>query len=228
VNDKFYQFDYEGRRFWFLKNMPVRNNLAISFENGTFYELRVLESIRDEMGEGVVVDVGANVGNHTVYFSCCCPKATRVVAIEADSRLSSICSYNRIENSGVHVTVLGEKIIGAEPGWGWVKGGDPGNRFFGPDKDGPRRIHRLDDLGSSWGIGEDRISVLKVDVEGMDYDVLRGGRNRIVRDRPIVSVEVTHPAQNLDHRKEITELMEGLGYEVSKRFGRTWLFRSLS
>ena len=59
----------------------------------TFYELDLLEKIRELGIGGLYVDIGAHIGNHSVYFATQC-NADHIVAIEADPELAKICHEN--------------------------------------------------------------------------------------------------------------------------------------
>ncbi len=49
---------------------------------------------------------------------------------------------------------------------------------------------------------------LKIDVEGFEYEVLRGGREMLAHARPMIMVEVQR------NQKEVLELLTGLGYKL--------------
>jgi predicted RNA methylase len=60
-----------------FKNDLITNGLRIRKD---YYENIMLEFIRKNIPKGVMVDVGANIGNHTIYLAKYC--ATNVIAYE--------------------------------------------------------------------------------------------------------------------------------------------------
>jgi len=69
-------------------------------------------------------------------------------------------------------------------------------------------IYRLDDLEMLQG--ETPISGIKIDVENFEYFVLKGGRDLITRDQPIIYAELW----DNDNRKNCFTLMRELGYKI--------------
>lgn len=64
------QFDYEGRKVSLFTH-PLTDYIARQIhDTQAFYEIKVLEALRAKFTEvDVVIDGGANVGNHAVYFA---------------------------------------------------------------------------------------------------------------------------------------------------------------
>jgi hypothetical protein len=53
----------------------------------------------------------------------------------------------------------------------------------------------------------DRLDLLKIDVEGMELEVLTGAKNTIDRNRPVMIIEVVKSSRN-----NITSYLESFGY----------------
>jgi len=142
----------------------------------------------------IVLDIGANVGNHTVAFA---RSAEVVHAFEpnptARERLHAIIAAHSCQNVIVHPVGLGES---------------PGEREFFENAAGnlgsstfvaaraesfaavnrrSLRIERGDDYLAEHGI--DRVSLVKLDVEGLEVEVLRGLRRTIAASRPLIIME---------------------------------------
>jgi FkbM family methyltransferase len=73
-----------------------------------FYEQRLLNHIKDNIKGGLFIDVGANVGNHTCFFSMFC--ADRVIAIEPVSENFKLLIENINENNLKNVTPLNKVL----------------------------------------------------------------------------------------------------------------------
>jgi FkbM family methyltransferase len=65
----------------------------------------------------------------------------------------------------------------------------------------------------------ERIGFIKIDVEGHEVAVLRGGRERIMRDRPIMYIEDDRPEKSL----HLQEMIKGMDYRIERHYPR--LFR---
>jgi FkbM family methyltransferase len=169
---------YSGRN-------PTLERVQLS---GRFYEQDELTHLARTVRPGaIIVDVGANTGNHTLYFATVM-RAAKVIAIEpnpqACSMLRCTVAENRLET--VDLSRLGI-AAGKAPGHGAVIAGGQGHlgttRFaLNGEKEFP--VAPIDAL-----IRED-VDLLKIDVEGMELEVLEGARGLIQRCRPRIMIEV--------------------------------------
>lgn len=135
-----------------------------------------------------IVDVGANIGAHTLAFAGLSP-AGQVVAIEPEPAHAAILRENLHLNAIANVRVV-EAIAAAADGEARIAPADlsqPANfGLFAPDdKPGDHAVPRraLDSLGL------ETCDFIKCDVEGMEREVLEGARRTIARLRPVLYVE---------------------------------------
>ena len=153
---------------------------------GRWYEEHELKMMADHFDGGLFVDVGANVGNHTLYAALVM-KAARVIAFEPNPPAYQACRYSvllneladrvEVHNVGLsdsdeqaHVRWSGERNLGAtqlEPGAGGLV------------------LKRGDEL-----LAGEMPSLIKIDVEALEMKVLGGLRETLRRARPILFVEV--------------------------------------
>ena len=178
---------------------------------GMFYEQADLLELKPIVPEGAVIaDIGANTGNHTLFFAKVL-KAGTVIPVEpnpdAIRHLKCMIAENSLEN--VDPSRLGI-AVGARPGQAQVTTGRRG--YLGTARmritdDGPVPVRPLDELIT------ETIDVLKIDVEDMEIDVLKGAKGLIRRDKPILMVEVQD--ENL---LPILDITRRLGYTVRKIF----------
>ncbi len=144
---------------------------------------------------GVVLDVGANIGTHTVAFARHVGHPGRVYAFEPQIRLFELLRTNVHQNSLDNVQLLnlgvadvaGEMILQARD---YSQRGNFGAVALRPliprdhTTDGDRvRVTTLDHCAL------DRCDLIKVDVEGMELQVLLGARKTVSAFRPIIYVE---------------------------------------
>lgn len=64
----------------------------------------------------------------------------------------------------------------------------------------------------------DRLAIIKVDVEGAELEVIRGLQNRIITDRPIIIMEIlpTYSSENsnrLNRQKQILAILSEANYQ---------------
>ena len=157
----------------------------------------------------VVIEVGANIGAHTVWFARRTAPNGGVIAFEPQRLVFQMLCANVALNSLANVMAF-QQACGEEKGAIVVPILDPNarNNFGGLElgkfEQGERiDVVRIDDLG----LGGCRL--LKVDVEGMELSVLKGARELIQRAKPALYVENDRP-----HLSDaLIKFIDSLGYE---------------
>jgi FkbM family methyltransferase len=157
---------------------------------GLFFEAMELEELRKAVGPGAhVVDVGANTGNHTIFFAGPM-KAASVLPFEplpaaADALRASV-ARNQLTN--VDLSRLGVGVADREDRATLVFSGRGGlgATSLEPDPAGKISVAPLDSMVSG------RVDLLKVDVEGMEMSVLAGSRQLIQRWKPLIFIEIAN------------------------------------
>ncbi len=141
---------------------------------GQFCEEEELKYVRQFVGRcDAVAEVGAAVGNHTVFFAkALAPKTIHVFDANgpAVDQIRDNAALNCSTPGSARVTVH-HAAVGAKTGR---------IQIFGQDV----AVVRLDDELKH------KIDFLKIDVDGMEMDVLEGCRGVIARDRPKAMIEV--------------------------------------
>ena len=84
-------------------------------------------------------------------------------------------------------------------------------------------MRKLDDLNMS------NFDILLADVEGKEYELLRGGKNKITNYKPIIIVEIwNNNKRNLESMQttsdEIINYVVNLGYKLIKQLGDNYIF----
>lgn len=197
-------------------HLPDRHDLVqkIIALRRDFYERGMLQDIRDRLEPGgLALDIGANIGNHTVFFAKLC--GLRVVALEPGDYLRGVLSRN-VEANGLAARVrILDKAAGLMAGRGRIVTPDAhnlGTSFFEVDPDGPVETVALDDIGAGGPI-----ALIKIDVEGMELEVLKGASGILSRDRPLLYVEVADQARF----DAVNGFLSGFGYRAAQRFNAT-------
>jgi FkbM family methyltransferase len=184
------------------------SRVADRLRHGIPYEHMLLSHIAQRGYKGVAVDVGAHIGNHALHFACACG-----LEVHAFEPIFGAQLLDNLQlNPGARVTPY-TMALGAKPGWalpvgfgsqrapvGW---GEielrPG---AGPATPGAVPVETLDAFHFT------QLAVIKIDVEGMETDVLRGGAATLERCRPDIYVE----ARDADARRAIRDVLHPLGY----------------
>lgn len=174
------------------------------FLTDDWYEEGFLEHIRRTGRSGVYVDAGANVGTATAWFAVLCP-STHVHAIEPVSRfadqLDRVISANQLHDR-VTVHRLG---VSDEPGTATnhlERSHQIGFDADPQDRDETFPVATLDELIS------DPVSIIKIDVEGMEHRVLKGAARILETHRPTVYFE----AWNRARLREVADVLKPYGY----------------
>lgn len=160
----------------------IQQNLL---KTGKPYELDMLQNMRQRIGEGdLVLDVGANVGNHTLYLAAVA--RARVIAFEPNAQLCSAL-HDSISRNGLEDLVSVQTLgLGREKSFAHFEKSIPEN--LGAQAlelgQGDIEVVTLDSLQL-----DTTVRAIKIDVEGMELAVIQGGRACIERDRPILYVE---------------------------------------
>lgn len=150
----------------------------------TFFHPESLEMIRALMpmaGERVL-DIGAYIGNHTVFFAKICgaaeveafePVRSSFRALERNARLNEIPA--KLHNLGL-AGAMGEARVN-------VVDANAGGSALQLVAGGGVRVAPLDSLAVA------PFRAMKIDVEGMAVEVLQGARETIAAHRPSLVVE---------------------------------------
>ena len=158
----------------------------------------------------VVVEVGANIGAHTVHLAKLVGPGGTVYAFEPQRVIFQIMCANIALNAlfNVHTYHAGlgrEKGTLKVPPLDYAGVGNFGGLALSDAAVGEEvSVWRLDDVKLA------SLQVLKIDVEGMEADVLAGARNTIARHRPIIYVENDRQEKSA----ALIRLIEELGYTM--------------
>ena len=153
------------------------------------------------------VDVGANIGSHTIHGARLVANEGRVFSMEADPETFRLLQHNVLLN-GISNATLCNQCISDQRGTVTFNV-NPDSARSSLLRKGisqmPLSANTLDNILPK-GI---EVDLLKIDVEGADYLVLCGAK-RMFADAPprIVVIEVS------SHQKEITEFLLSYGYRL--------------
>lgn len=192
---------------------------TLILETGRFFEMGNLRYIEDIIKPGsVVVDIGANMGNHSMFFALVCG-AKQVHSFEPQAQMVQLIERNK-ELNGFDDT----RVVVKNHGLGAITGrlkiihqnlANLGATRFEYATTGGFEVKRLDDCGV------DTVDFIKIDAEGMGPEVLKGAEGLITKCKPDIWIEL--------YDKEIEPahaLLEEHGYTLYKQMTpHDYLFR---
>ncbi|HAF61801.1 MAG TPA: hypothetical protein DCK95_05700 [Anaerolineaceae bacterium] len=163
----------------------------------SFYDIRTLEKIRFLNLSGTYIDIGANIGNHAIYFLNECTTET-VIAIEANIDLIPILRRNIKENNfqNKDCFILNYLISTYDKAYFFTEEekNNIGMSFSSPKMIEGRNFEVLNGISLDKAIGGiydfKNIKLLKIDVEGQELDVLKSGEKLILRHHPFICLEI--------------------------------------
>ena len=169
-----------GEKFPIIYNSPGHVREVEKY--GKFFEYGMLEAIAKlPYRKGICLDIGANVGNHTVFFSRCC-NFDEVWAYEPNPESFEILGRNIKENCTRTVRAF-RCAVGNKDGHCvlYMDSGKPSESRVYDLKGGNTRMLRI--------TTPLKVALMKIDVEGHEIEVIRGAYEVIERERPELFIE---------------------------------------
>jgi FkbM family methyltransferase len=154
-----------------------------------------------------VLDIGCNVGTHSMFFSNVVGARGNVISFDAQLAAVTLTGLTSLLQNRINVSVLNLAV-----------GEFPGQVVF-PVPDYTVRENfgalKISNLGravqqiSIDGLELQSVNFIKMDIEGNELAALRGAKNTIQLHRPVISCEVL--AENF--KVTIMNFLEGFGYQ---------------
>lgn len=169
----------------------------------TFYEDKLLEKARSLNLKGVYVDVGANIGNHSIYFNRFCG-STVVYSFEIDEKIFALLKKNMEKNCLENTYHLEE--IGILDKKGFVDISETNHLNAGMTKivnvEGTqRKVNTLDNLLGS----VKNIVLIKIDVEGLELEIINGAQKILESQSPVIFAELATDTEFKFFKNELSK-----------------------
>lgn len=206
----------KGRHGWFLANRFDQYLGRALIRYGEYGEIehRFLASFL-AAGDSIV-EIGANIGSHTVGLAKTVGENGKVIAIEAQPTVHRILCANLALNALTNVTTYACGC-GKETGTMYVPAmnynipilhNSGGISLSSVAEGTPVPIISLDNLLHD--LDSLNLKMIKIDVEGMEKDVLQGAHDLIQRYRPILYVE----NDRVENSRKLIEHIRRQGYRL--------------
>ncbi|MEO8861990.1 MAG: FkbM family methyltransferase [Ginsengibacter sp.] len=206
-----------------------------SFEYSTFHLFASILKPGD-----VIIDVGANSGLFSIFYSKLIGETGTVHAFEPDkdtySLLQQNLKLNQCDNVVAHNFALSNKASRVE----MVAFNQPNLKLQSGDSfkyikevniddsstsEGKMNAFKLDNLNEFSSIS--KIDCIKIDVEGAELLVLQGSVNTILKYKPVIIIELSGEWTKRFNYKpyEVLVFLNELGYEMEEYDYQQWIAR---
>lgn len=165
--------------------------------------------------ESVILDIGANIGLHSINFSNIAPKGM-VFAFEPSPDTFNLLLFNTIDKDNILPVNLGISDSNSINDF-FVASDDAYSGFKDTKRKNIEKIRKvvslkLDDIFCHLNL--DKIDLVKIDVEGLEHNVLVGMQWLIERYKPVVFCEIYGGSNSNECPDETVNFVEDKGYEA--------------
>lgn len=171
----------------------------------------IFEWLKTKKGvfNSTVLDIGANIGNHSLYFSSYFSKC---ISFEPNPRTFSVLEINSKlvgnitpMNIGLSNKKVTTSLFTNHQNVGASSLSDKWNESV--DSSCEIQLDRVDDVIDE----EEKIGLIKMDVEGHEWFALKGAEKTIANNKPIIIFE--HNTSKDKSENDVIGLLEDLGYD---------------
>lgn len=172
----------------------------------------------------VIVDIGSHIGTYCIPMARQAGTNGRVLAIEADPRTFELLNWNIGQNNltsqvGAVCRVLGSHSL--DPVARVDVAGNTGAGFYKPSEGDAAGEMAVDALSTLTEFGFTRPDLIKIDVEGMELEILRSLFPLLKRQCPVLYIEISEEQLGRFGAKidDIDSLLSELEYSLYRNIG---------
>src|ERR671920_1170170 len=186
----------------------------------TNHEDDIIEHFTPKQGD-IVVDIGAHMGRYTIIASKRVGTNGKVVAIEAHPGNFEMLNRNIKLNRLTNIISLNHAVYSKETKVKlYVPGEESGNTIYNTlisdratneEKFVEVNANTLDYLLQSKGIKQEEVNWIKIDVEGAEFEVLKGAANILSKSKDIALLIEVHGPHNY---RPIVELLNLYNFKI--------------
>lgn len=202
----------ENTKF-FVPNYPIDFIQKHIVDTSSFFEQDILESLDNFIPpNSVIFDIGANIGNHTLYWA---KKRNQniIYAFEpVKDTYKILCKNIEInELKNVYTYNVGFSDTKTKASEIKFRIQNTGDTHLKHDENGPYKLVTLDQFVEENHI--EKIDFIKIDVEDMEINVLKGSIKTLEKKSPIIFVESYD-----DYITTVRLFLEKIGYSLIKNY----------
>lgn len=184
--------------------------------DGDYFEREILDYLSGHHPQHeIILDVGANIGNHTCYFAQYL-EYYNIIAFEPVPQNYEVLRQNTLKYPNIFTR---NEAVGDVRKKVKIRINERNMGACEIREDGELVVQqvRIDDL-----LVRERVTLIKIDVEWYEPQVLLGAKNIIYEDKPLILLE--------DSEERYFGLMVDMGYEVEVSWPKhkTYLWRPKS
>lgn len=197
----------------------LHDTIKKTLSEGYIWEPNIVELIKKHVRKGsVAIDLGSHIGTHLLSMSKAAGKEGQVIGFEPQIKIFSELVQNMVLNQCQNVRAYRCAV---------------GREFKQVQM---RMAHSSNEGGTPIGYGGDltplipldalkleNVSLIKIDVEGYEDEVLVGAQETIKKNRPFIIIELMDGNKQLDKKRDATiKSLESMGYKLNKLWGWDW------
>ena len=184
-------------------------------KKGLVWEPHIEKLLKKYVKSGdTVIDIGGHIGTHTITLSRCVGASGKVHTFEPQTKLFVEMLVNTSLNDCTNV-IPHRVALGSTEGMTCITLPCSTNEGIGVVAPYGEKVplKTLDSFNIS------NISLMKIDIEGYEIEALKGAKETIQRNRPVIIVEVFSGPECI----EKLNFIHNLGYEISHLGGDDYL-----
>ena len=212
----------------------VLNDCFISniIKNNTIWEPHLHKVFEKYVNSNsVVIECGCHIGTHTIKLAKLCKKIYGFEPMPKTNYILNMNIYaNKIENA-----VISDLGVSSQPGktnFLWTSDGNPGASGLNNNPMGKPEYANIKDnieveLTSIDSLNLDNLDFMKIDVEGYEQLVIKGGMVTISKFKPIIVMEVWKDhcgGVDINYTKDLFKELIDIGYTIDNIGGPDFLF----
>ena len=202
--------------FDYISNEITLDGVFEKKELETFFSW--LNSLAISTKESVCIDIGANIGNHSLYFS---DYYRKVYSFEPSAKIFNVLSLNSKLVDNIQCFNFGCSNEDKTTLLYSISTNRGGSFISSEEKEGETEKIEVKTLDATLQ-DIDNVGLIKIDVEGHEYEVLEGAEKTIRDNMPIILFE-QHENNFSDNSSPSIEFLRKVGYKnfaILKKFPR--------
>ena len=206
----------------------LHDTIKKTLSEGHIWELNIVELIQKHARKGsVVVDLGSHIGTHLLSMSKAVGENGLVIGFEPQIKIFSELIQNMQLNQCFNVIAC-RCAVGRN--FGQVQMGVPFTNNEGGATIGNAGFFTHTGIGGDFAplipldsLNLENVSLIKIDVECYEDEVIAGAKETIRKNRPFIIIELADDTKEREEKRDATiKVLQNMGYTVTKIWGWDW------